>query len=215
RETGGVTHALRRMNRYGVLGLYLPPFGRIVGLMQYDLFHTLTVDEHILFVVRNMRRLMLTRFEHELPFASNLAQTLPKPELLYIAALFHEIAKGRKGTHSQLGAQEVEAFCSTHGLPSWDTNMVIWLVREHLLMSMTAQKRDLADQQVIQDFAVHVEDQVHLDYLFVLTVCDIRATNPALWNSWRKSLLMELYEVTRRTLKRGLHNPLQEHERIA
>jgi [protein-PII] uridylyltransferase len=215
RAPRGVTHALGLMNRYGVLGRYLPVFGRIVGLMQYDLFHTLTVDEHILFVVGNLRRLMLAEFDHEMPYFSRLAQSLPKPELLYIAGLFHDIAKGRGGDHSTLGAEEAEAFCAAHGLPSWDTEVVTWLVRQHLLMSMTAQKRDIADPRVIHDFATHVGDRVHLDYLFVLTVCDIRATNPTLWNAWRESLLTQLYQIACRALERGPQNPLEEHELVS
>jgi len=215
REPRGITHALRRMNRYGVLGAYLPLFGRITGRMQYDLFHTLTVDEHILFVLRNIRRLNLPEFDHELPFCSRIMQQLPKPELLYVAALFHDIAKGRGGDHSVLGAKDAREFCIQHGLSSWDTDLVTWLVQNHLLMSMTAQKRDITDPSVIYEFALKLGDKLHLDYLFLLTVCDIRATNPNLWNSWRESLLTDLYNATVRAFNRGLHNPVEERELIA
>lgn len=215
REPRGITHALRRMNRYGVLGAYLPAFGAIKGRMQYDLFHTLTVDEHILFVLRNVRRLNLSDFDHELPFFSRIMQQLPKPELLYIAALFHDIAKGRGGDHSELGASDARQFCADHGLSSWDTELVTWLVANHLLMSMTAQKRDITDPNVIYEFALKLGDKLHLDYLFLLTVCDIRATNPNLWNSWRETLLTDLYNATVRTFNRGLHNPVEERELIA
>jgi [protein-PII] uridylyltransferase len=214
RQPRGVTHELRRMNRYGVLGRYLPAFGQVIGMMQYDLFHTLTVDEHVLFVIRNMRRLALPEFEHELPFASEVFKRLPKPELLYLAGLFHDIAKGRGGDHSELGASEAEDFCLAHGLSHPDSELVAWLVRSHLLMSMTAQRRDISDPAVILEFARLVGDQTRLDYLYLLTVCDIRATNPSLWNSWRASLLQELHAATRRTLERGLHRPIGKQELI-
>ena len=214
RQPRGITHELRRMNRYGVLGRYLPSFGQVIGMMQYDLFHTLTVDEHVLFVIRNMRRLALPEFEHEHPYASAVFAKVAKPELLYLAGLFHDIAKGRGGDHSELGSSEAEAFCLGHGLSHADSALVAWLVRKHLLMSMTAQRRDISDPAVVLEFASHVGDQRHLDYLYLLTVCDIRATNPNLWNSWRASLLRELYDATSRTLERGLHDPIGEQELI-
>jgi [protein-PII] uridylyltransferase len=214
RQPRGITHELRRMNRYGVLGRYLPAFGQVIGMMQYDLFHTLTVDEHVLFVVRNMRRLALPEFEHELPYASAVFKRLPKPELLYLAGLFHDIAKGRGGDHSELGAAEAADFCLEHGLSHPDSELVAWLVRNHLVMSMTAQRRDISDPKVILEFARQVNDQTRLDYLYLLTVCDIRATNPNLWNSWRASLLQELYAATRRTLERGLHEPIGVRELV-
>jgi len=215
RQRSGVTRALRRMNRYGVLGRYLPNFGKIIGRMQYDLFHTLTVDEHTLFVLRNLRRLALPRFDHEQPFASQLMQSLNKPQILYIAALMHDIAKGRGGDHSELGAVDARTFCENHGISSDDTELVCWLVRQHLLMSMTAQRRDINDVQVVNDFAREVGSRERLDRLFLLTVCDIRATNPNLWNSWKESLLVDLYTSARRALARGLHDPLIEEELIA
>ncbi len=214
RQPRGVTHALRRMNRYGILAAYLPAFGNVVGRMQYDLFHTYTVDEHTLFVVRNLRRLTVPEFSDELPLCSRLMRELPKPELLYIAALFHDIAKGRGGDHSELGTADAETFCRRHGLGEYDTRLVSWLVRNHLLFSLTAQRRDISDPQIIHEFAGTLGDQVHLDYLFLLTVADIRATNPGLWNAWRASLLHELYSSTRRALQRGLENPIDKQERI-
>lgn len=214
-QRSGVIRALRRMNRYGVLGRYLPNFGQIIGRMQYDLFHTLTVDEHTLFVVRNIRRLALRRFDHEMPFASELMQALNKPQILYITGLMHDIAKGRGGDHSELGAIDAREFCDTHGMSSEDTDLVCWLVRRHLLMSMTAQRRDINDVQVVNEFAREVGSRQRLDRLFILTVCDIRATNPNLWNSWKESLLTDLYNNTRRALERGLDDPLSRDELVA
>lgn len=215
RAESGITFALRRMNRYGVLGRYLPAFGFSIGRMQYDLFHTLTVDEHSLFVIRNLRRLRLPRFDHELPFASEIMQRLARPELLYIAALFHDSAKGRGGDHSMLGAEDAADFCRRHGLSSQDTNLVCWLVRNHLLMSMTAQRKDMNDPTVVHDFAAEVSDRNQLDQLFVFTVCDIRATNPSLWNSWKEALLVGLYNNAAQALERGLENPLKQRELVA
>lgn len=212
RQPRGVTHQLRSMNRYGVLAAYLPEFACIVGRMQYDLFHTYTVDQHILFVVRNLRRFYVPEHAHEFPLCSVLIHKVPKPELLYIVGLFHDIAKGRGGDHSQLGAQDVEAFCERHGLSRFDTGLATWLVRHHLVMSLTAQKKDIHDPEVVNEFARFVGDQLHLDYLYLLTVADIRGTNPGLWNSWRESLLRELYEATRRALRRGLGNPIDKAE---
>ena len=207
RAPAGVTHELRRMNLYGVLGRYIPAFGRVVGRMQYDLFHAYTVDAHILFVLRNLRRLALPRFEHELPEMSRLFATLQRPELAYLAALFHDIAKGRGGDHSDLGAVDAEAFCLEQGLTRYDARLVAWLVRNHLLFSVTAQKKDISDPKVIQDFARTVGDQTHLDYLYLLTVADVRGTNPKLWNSWKASLFHDFYERVRRALRRGIESP--------
>lgn len=214
REPQGVTHELRRMNRYGILGRYIIMFGDIVGRMQYDLFHAYTVDEHILFVVSNLRRFALPRFNHEFPLCSEIMQALPKPELAYLAGLFHDIAKGRGGDHSKLGAQDAEEFCLAHDLSRYDARLVAWLVQHHLLLSITAQKKDITDPRAIHDFAVAVGDQLHLDYLYVLTVADVRGTNPELWNSWKASLFRELYESTKRALRRGLENPLDKDELI-
>lgn len=210
RQPGGLTRALRRMNRYGVLGRYIPAFGNSNGRMQYDLFHTLTVDEHTLFVIRNMRRLAMPQFRDEHPFFSEIMDRIPKPELLYLGGLFHDIAKGRGGDHSELGAEDALQFCQDHGLPQWDCELVAWLVRQHLLMSITAQRKDITDPTVLREFAATVKDRTHLDYLLLMTACDIRATNPALWNSWRESLLKDLYLATCRLLSRGLTNPLEK-----
>ncbi len=215
RAPQGVTHELRRMNLYGVLGRYIPAFGRIVGRMQYDLFHAYTVDAHTLFVVRNLRRLALPRFAHELPGLSRLMEKLPKPELAYLAALFHDIAKGRGGDHSELGAVDAEAFCLEQGLSRYDARLVAWLVRNHLLLSVSAQKKDISDPQVIHDFARAVGDQAHLDYLYLLTVADVRGTNPKLWNSWKSSLFHDFYERTKRALRRGLEAPVDQEELVA
>ena len=204
RHGDGLTQGLRRMNRYGVLGRYLPAFGRIVGHMQYDLFHTLTVDEHILYVVRNARRMAMPQFADELPFQSEVLKRLPKPELLYLAAFFHDLAKGRGGDHSELGGADATRFCLDHGLSHGDAALVAWLVRHHLTMSLTAQKQDVQDPIVITAFTQTVETRERLDYLYLLTVADIRGTNPKLWNSWRDSLLKELYKATARALDKGL-----------
>ena len=210
----GVTHELKRMNRYGVLGEYIPAFGRIVGRMQFDLFHAYTVDEHTLFVVSNLRKLALPEFDKELPQASAVMQRLPRPELAYLSGLFHDIAKGRGGDHSKLGAVDAEAFCLEHGLSGEDAKLVAWLVRHHLLLSMTAQKKDLGDPEVIQKFARVVGSQERLDYLYVLTVADVRGTNPRLWNAWKASLFSELHRLTTSALDRGLDDPADSTEVI-
>ncbi|MDR2215860.1 MAG: [protein-PII] uridylyltransferase, partial [Nevskiaceae bacterium] len=208
----GVTHELRRMNTYGVLGRYIPAFGRIVGRMQYDLFHAYTVDAHTLFVVSNLRRMAMSKFDAELPRLSVVMQLLPKPELAYLAALFHDIAKGRGGDHSELGAVDAEAFCLEQGVSPYDARLVAWLVRHHLDLSLTAQKRDIDDPAVINDFARLVGDEAHLDYLYVLTCADVRGTNPKLWNSWKASLFHGFYERVRAALRRGLETPIDEEQ---
>jgi [protein-PII] uridylyltransferase len=214
RSKSGVTRELRRMNLYGVLGLYIPSFGRIVGRMQYDLFHAYTVDEHTLFVVNNLRRFALTRFDHEFPHCSPLMQSFEKPEIIYLAAMFHDIAKGRGGDHSELGAVDAEAFCLEHGLSKYEAGTVSWLVKYHLVLSTTAQKKDIGDPDVINEFAALVGDKSHLDYLYVLTVADVRGTNPNLWNSWKASLFRDLYELTARALRSGLENPIDREQLI-
>lgn len=203
---------LRRMKRYGVLGQYLPEFGRIIGMMQYDLFHIYTVDFHTLTVIKHMRRMRYDSAREQLPLAHEVFYRLPKPELLYISGLYHDIAKGRGGDHSTLGADDAIAFCQRHGLTNWDTKLVAWLVQNHLLMSVTAQRKDISDPDVVHEFARKVGDLVHLDYLYTLTVADINATNPNLWNSWRASLLRQLYRETRRALRRGLNNPIDKQD---
>jgi [protein-PII] uridylyltransferase len=210
----GVTHELRRMNLYGVLGRYIPSFGRVVGRMQYDLFHAYTVDAHTLFVVSNLRRLAMPKFNDEFPVLSQIMQSLPRQEIAYLAALFHDIAKGRGGDHSELGAVDAEAFCLEQGLGRYEARLVAWLVRNHLILSITSQKKDISDPDIIHDFARRVGDQVHLDYLYVLTVCDVRGTNPKLWNAWKARLFEEFYERTKRALRRGLETPVDQEELI-
>jgi [protein-PII] uridylyltransferase len=210
----GVTHELRRMNLYGVLGRYIPSFGRVVGRMQYDLFHAYTVDAHTLFVVSNLRRLAMPKFNDEFPALSQIMQSLPRQELAYLAALFHDIAKGRGGDHSELGAVDAEAFCLEQGLGRYEARLVAWLVKNHLILSITSQKKDISDPDIIHDFARKVGDQAHLDYLYVLTVADVRGTNPKLWNAWKARLFEEFYERTKRALRRGLETPLDQEELI-
>ena len=214
REPQGVTRTLKRMNTYGVLGLYIPAFGRIVGRMQYDLFHVYTVDAHTLFVVENLRRFALPRFDHEFPECSRIMQSLEKPEIAYLAGLFHDIAKGRGGDHSELGAVDAEAFCLEHGMSRYDARLLAWLVRHHLLLSVTAQKKDLNDPGVVNEFARAVGDMTHLNYLYLLTVADVRGTNPKIWNSWKDTLFRELYELTKRALRRGFARPIDADELI-
>jgi [protein-PII] uridylyltransferase len=212
RSPVGVTHELRRMNTYGVLGRYIPAFGRVVGRMQYDLFHAYTVDAHTLFVVSNLRRFAIPRYDHELPEASRVMQQLPRQEVVYLAALFHDLAKGRGGDHSELGAVDAEAFCLEQGLSPYDARLVAWLVRNHLELSITSQKQDIGDPQVINAFARKVGDETHLDYLYVLTCADVRGTNPKLWNSWKASLFKDFYQRVKRALRRGLESPIDpEH----
>jgi [protein-PII] uridylyltransferase len=211
----GVTHELRRMNTYGVLGRYIPAFGRIVGRMQYDLFHAYTVDAHTLFVLSNLRRLAMPKFDHELPQLSAVMQQIPKQEIAYLAALFHDIAKGRGGDHSDLGSVDAEAFCLEQGLSPYDARLVAWLVRHHLTMSVTAQKKDIGDPTVVNEFARLVGDETRLDYLYLLTCSDVRGTNPKLWNSWKASLFHEFYERVRAALRRGLESPIDEEQLIA
>jgi [protein-PII] uridylyltransferase len=210
----GVTHELRRMNLYGVLGRYIPAFGRVVGRMQYDLFHAYTVDAHTLFVVSNLRRFAIPKYNHEFPALSQIMQSLPRQELAYLAALFHDIAKGRGGDHSELGAVDAEAFCLEQGLGRYEARLVAWLVRNHLFLSITSQKKDISDPDIIHEAARRVGDQAHLDYLYVLTVADMRGTNPKLWNAWKARLFGEFYERTKRALRRGLETPLDQDELI-
>ncbi len=199
-EKNGITFALHRMNRYGVLAAYIPAFANIVGRMQYDLFHTYTVDEHTLKVIRNIRRLSTPEGAQELPFCSKLFKTLDKPILLYLAGLFHDIAKGRGGSHSELGSVDALEFCQKHDLNEFDAQTVSWLVKRHLLFSTTAQRKDISDPDVIKRFASIIQTQNRLDYLYLLTICDIRGTSPTLLNSWKHSLLKGLYRATKNYL---------------
>ena len=209
-----LTRKIRMMNRYGVLAAYIPAFDAIVGRMQYDLFHIYTVDEHTIYVIRNLRRFALPEYAHELPFCGFVAQQLPRPELLYIAGLFHDIAKGRGGDHSILGAVDAKFFCQQHELKPEETDLVQWLVKYHLLMSTTAQRKDITDPEVQIDFASQVGTLNKLNHLYLLTVADIRATNPELWNSFKESLLQQLYQSTALLLQRGLDNPVDSVDMI-
>lgn len=196
----GVTHALRQMNQTSILGRYLPSFRRIVGQMQHDLFHVYTVDQHILMVVRNVRRFTLPEHAHEYPFCSQLMADFSRPWVLYVAALFHDIAKGRGGDHSLLGMLEARKFCHAHGLDKDDTELIVFLVGQHLTMSQVAQKQDMSEPQVIREFATLVGNRRRLTALYLLTVADIRGTSPKVWNAWKAKLLEDLYRVTLRVL---------------
>jgi [protein-PII] uridylyltransferase len=203
REPRGLTHELRRMNLTGVLGAYLPVFGRIVGQMQHDLFHVYTVDEHTLMVIRNLRRFTEAQHAHEYPLCSRLIGDFARTEVLYLAGLFHDIGKGRGGDHSVLGARDARIFCRQHALPDEDTALVAWLVENHLTMSSTAQKSDLSDPAVIAGFASRVGDERRLTALYLVTVADIRGTSPKVWNAWKAQLLEDLFHATRRHLAGG------------
>ncbi len=196
----GITHAIRLMNQTSVLGRYLWVFRRIVGQMQHDLFHVYTVDQHILMVLRNVRRFFLAEHSHEYPACSQLAAGWDKPWILYIAALFHDIAKGRGGDHSELGGREVRLFCRQHGIAREDARLIEFLVAEHLTMSRIAQKEDLSDPDVIASFAKRVGKERYLTALYLLTVADIRGTSPKVWNAWKGKLLADLYRYTLRVL---------------
>jgi len=208
RTPHALDQTLSAMKKYNVLGRYLPEFGQIIGQMQHDLFHIYTVDAHTMRVIRNMVRLTGTEAQSEYPLASRLIHRLPKLDTLYIAGLYHDVAKGRGGDHSELGAIDAEAFCQRHHLSERDTQLISWLVENHLFMSMTAQRKDISDPDIIQAFARAMPSQAHLDYLYILTVCDISATNPKLWNTWRASLLRQLYIEAKRALRRGIDTPV-------
>ncbi|MBN8491332.1 MAG: [protein-PII] uridylyltransferase [Burkholderiales bacterium] len=200
RQPQGITHALRLLNQTSVMGRYLWVFRRIVGRMQHDLFHVYTVDQHILMVVRNVRRFFIPEHAHEYPFCSQLASQWGEPWPLYVAALFHDVAKGRGGDHSELGTAEARRFCRDHGVSREDSALIEFLVRHHLTMSRIAQKEDLSDVDVIQSFAKLVGTPRRLAALYLLTVADIRGTSPKVWNAWKGKLLEELYRLTLRAL---------------
>ena len=206
----GIIHALRRMNEMSILGRYLPNFRRIVGQMQHDLFHVYTVDQHILMVVRNMRRFTMSEHAHEYPYCSQLMADFSQPWLLYVAALFHDIAKGRGGDHSKLGVADATQFCEEHGMSAEETELVAFLVENHLSMSHVAQKQDMSDPEVIEAFARVVGDERHLTGLYLLTVADIRGTSPKVWNAWKGKLLEDLYKVTLRVLGGEPHSADRE-----
>ena len=208
----GLTNALARMNAYELLGAYLPPFGAIVGQMQHDLFHVYTVDGHTLMVIRNLTR--LRKYPDEFPFASDVLSRLYKPERLFVGALFHDIAKGRGGDHSELGEVDAVDFCLDHGMSEYDAKFVGWLVLNHLRMSHFSQRRDINDPEVIEEFAAVVGDLEHLDALYLLTLADIRGTSPKVWNAWKGQLLLELYQSTRNALRAGTHSPFDQEEHV-
>jgi [protein-PII] uridylyltransferase len=199
-QNDGITHAMRLMNQTSVLGRYLWVFRHIVGQMQHDLFHVYTVDQHILMVLRNVRRFFIPEHSHEYPFCSQLAAGWDKPWIFYVAALFHDIAKGRGGDHSELGGHDVRVFCRQHGVAREDARLIEFLVAEHLTMSRIAQKEDLSDPEVIAAFAKRVGNERYLTALYLLTVADIRGTSPKVWNNWKGKLLEDLYRYTLRVL---------------
>ena len=199
----GITHELRRMNQWGILGRVIPPFKRIIGQMQHDLFHVYTVDQHILQVVRNVRRFTMLEHAHEYPLCSRLITNFERHWLLYVAALFHDIAKGRGGDHSQLGRTDARRFCREHDLTRDDTALVVFLVEHHLTMSSVAQKQDLSDPATIERFTGLVKTERNLIALYLLTVADIRGTSPKVWNAWKGKLLEDLFRATRRVLRGG------------
>jgi len=214
----GITHALRLMNQTSVLGRYLWAFRRITGQMQHDLFHVYTVDQHIMMVLRNVRRFFMVEHNHEYPYCSQLASGWDKPWILFVAALFHDIAKGRGGDHSDLGALEVRRFCKQHGIAKDDAALIEFLVKEHLTMSRIAQKSDLSDPDVITAFAKHVGNERALTALYLFTVADIRGTSPKVWNAWKGRLLEDLYRSTSRALGGHIpdkHTDMQERQRDA
>jgi len=215
RQPRTIYRVLKLMNRYGVIAAYLPSFNHIVARMQYDLFHIYTVDVHTLFVIQNLRRFALEKHNKELPFCNSIFLLIPKPHILYIAGLFHDIAKGKKGDHSELGQGIAQQFCIDHKISTHDTKLITWLVKNHLIMSSTAQRKDISDPDVIHAFAEKVGKTEYLNYLYLLTVADMRATNPELWNSWKDSLLRELYSATLNALRRGLENPILQEDTLA
>ena len=214
RQPNSLTRAFILMHKLGVLATYLPQWSQIVGQMQFDLFHVYTVDEHSIRLLKHIHTFSQPENQQKHPICCEVFPRIQKKELLIIAAIFHDIAKGRGGDHSEIGAEEAYEFCINHSLSNHEAKLVSWLVRFHLLMSVTAQRRDIYDPDVITEFARQVRDEEYLEYLVCLTVADICATNPALWNSWKRTLLAELFYSTQRALRRGLENPVDVRERI-
>jgi [protein-PII] uridylyltransferase len=218
KQPAGITHAFRLMNQTSVLGRYLWVFRRIVGQMQHDLFHVYTVDQHILMVLRNVRRFLIPEHAHEYPFCSQLAAQFDKPWVLYVAALFHDVAKGRGGDHSEIGAIEARRFCREHGIEREDAKEIEFLVRSHLTMSRIAQKEDLSDPEVVERFVGQVGSERRLTALYLLTVADIRGTSPKVWNAWKGKLLEDLYRIALRALggaKPNLHADIEARKQEA
>ncbi len=214
-QANGVNHALRAMNRYGILGCYIPAFGKIIGQMQHDLFHVYTVDEHILNVLANLRRFSKPELKHEFPLCSQLFAAFDAPHLLYLAAIFHDIAKGRGGDHSTLGTVDAINFCKLHGLSKADRNLVAWLVESHLKMSSIAQKTDLSDPSIIESFAHFVQNERYLTSLYLLTVADIRGTSPVVWNAWKARLLESLFNATKIALSHSLNSHVTDQHQYS
>jgi [protein-PII] uridylyltransferase len=206
-QPAGITHALRLLNQTSVLGRYLLNFRRIVGQMQHDLYHVYTVDQHILMVLRNIRRFAVPEHAHEYPFCSQLITNFERPWVLYVAALFHDIAKGRGGDHSTLGMADARRFCRDHGIDEEDTALIVWLVQHHLTMSQVAQKQDMSDPEIVKRFADLVRNERRLTALYLLTVADIRGTSPKVWNAWKGKLLEDLYRITLDVLGGARHDP--------
>ncbi|MGP4717613.1 [protein-PII] uridylyltransferase [Psychrobacter sp. T6-6] len=215
KEQNYLFHRLRTMNRYGVLGNYIPAFAQVTGLMQYDLFHRYTVDAHTLFLIRILHRFTDPMFSEDFPLVSAIFQRIERKEILVLAAMFHDIAKGRGGDHSELGQTESIEFCLSHGMSLADANLVGWLTRYHLLMSITAQKKDISDPEVVTIFSDLIGNVTHLNHLYVLTVADMNATNPQLWNSWRATLMKQLYSQTRRILRADIDAPTNRQDMIS
>jgi len=213
RQPKGVNAAVKRMHSYGVLSAYLPVFKKITGLMQFNIFHAYTVDEHTILTIRNLRRFFVDKFTYEFPTAHKIAKNLCKPEVLFLAGLFHDIAKGRNGAHEVLGAVDALEFAEQHNLSIKDSAMISWLVRRHLDFSTVAQKKDLKDPEVIQQFAKLVGDQEHLDYLYLLTVGDVCATSSDVWNDWKNSLFLELYNETKQVLAQHINAPNDKQDK--
>jgi len=213
-QSSGVYTQLQRMNRYGILAAFIPAFANIVGRMQFDLFHVYTVDQHILFVVKNLRRFAYGKYSSEFVHAEDIFNQIDHPQILYLAALFHDIAKGRQGDHSTLGAGDALAFCRQLPMREEHCERVAWLVEQHLVMSQTAQRRDITDPETIKAFSEVVGNQTRLDYLYLVTIADIAATSPKLWNNWKDSLLWELYSVTSMALAEGSSNIFDRNHRI-
>ncbi len=210
----GLGLAFSLMHRHSILGAYLPEWRSIVGQMQFDLFHAYSVDEHSYRLIKNLYRFSQPEHNHEFPLCSKIVQRIRKPEVLYLAGIFHDIAKGRGGDHAELGAVDALKFAKMHNINDHDGRMIAWLVQQHLLMSATAQRRDISDPDVIKQFGEIVRDEAHLDYLYCLTVADMRATNESLWNSWKANLLEELYHATKRAFRRGLEKPVDLSDKI-
>lgn len=214
RHPNSLYRAFPLMHKLGVIAAYIPQWSQIVGQMQFDLFHVYTVDEHSMRLLKNIHSFSHVENHNKHPICCEVYPKMQKKELLIIAAIFHDIGKGRGGDHSEIGSVEAYKFCVEHGLSKPESKLVSWLVKNHLLMSVTAQRRDIYDPDVIAEFAKQVRDEEYLDYLVCLTVSDICATNPELWNSWKRTLLGELYHSTQRALRRGLENPVDVRDRI-